>query len=280
MEIRRGTYTSRGLRLAYREAGAGLPVLLLHAFPLSGEMWDPQIEALAGAFRVIVPDLSGFGASGIGASQGPLPQDSQDSVCRMSDLAADAVALLDHLDLGRAAVVGLSMGGYAALALAEGAPERLRALVLADTRAGADTEAARQNRLEAARRVLAEGTGFLVETLPAKLLGRTTREKRPDVVAQVQRMIGEAPPAGVAAAQRGMAWRPDRTRVLPSLDVPVLILVGEEDELTPPEESRAMEREVRGGELETIPEAGHLASLEQPELFNQALEGFLHRLRS
>lgn len=273
MEIRRGTYTSRGLRLAYREAGAGPPVLLLHAFPLSGEMWAPQIEALAGAFRLIVPDLSGFGAS-----QGDPP--GPDSICRMSDLAADAVALLDHLDAGRAVVGGLSMGGYAALALAEGAPERLRGLVLADTRAGADTEEARQGRLETARRVLAEGTGFLAATLPAKLLGRTTRERRPEVVAQVERMIREASPAGVAAAQRGMAWRPDRSRVLPRLDVPVLILVGAEDEVTPPEESQAMEREVRGGELVTIPEAGHLASLEQPEPFNQALEGFLRRLRT
>lgn len=270
MEIRKGTYTSRGLRLAWREAGAGLPVLLLHAFPLSGEMWDPQLAALSGAFRVLVPDLSGFGAS-----QGVPP----DTACRMSDLAADAVALLDHLDVSRAVVGGLSMGGYAALALAEGAPERLRGLVLADTRAGADTEEGRRTRLGTAQRVLQEGTGFLAESLIPKLLGRTTREKRPDVVAQVERMIREAPPAGVAAAQRGMAERPDRLRVLPRLDVPVLILVGEEDELTPPAEAQAMEREVRGGELITLPEAGHLASLERPETFNEALAGFLRRLR-
>lgn len=271
MDLRRGTWTSRGLRLAFREAGAGLPVLLLHAFPLSGEMWAPQLAALSGSFRLIVPDLSG-----LGASQGVPP----DGACRMSDLAADAVALLEHLEVGRAVVAGLSMGGYAALALAEGAPERLRGLVLADTRATADTEEARQSRLDVARRVLAEGTDFLAGTLTPRLLGRTTRERRPDVVARVERMIREAPPAGVAAAQRGMAARPDRTRVLPRLDVPVLILVGEEDELTPPEEARAMEREVRGGELVTLPEAGHLASLENPEAFNDALSGFLRRLRS
>jgi pimeloyl-ACP methyl ester carboxylesterase len=234
-------------------------------------MWAPQVAALSGSFRLIMPDLSGFGTS-----QGVPP----DGVCRMSDLAADAVALLDHLEVGRAVVAGLSMGGYAALALAEGAPERLRGLVLADTRAGADTEEARQSRLDAARRVLAQGTDFLVETLPPRLLGRTTRERRPEVVAGVERMIREAPPAGVAAAQRGMAARPDRMRVLPHLDVPVLLLVGEEDELTPPAEARVMEREVRGGELVTIPEAGHLASLENPEAFNDALSGFLRRLRS
>lgn len=270
MEIRQGTTTSRGLRLAWREAGVGLPVLLLHAFPLAGAMWDAQLEALAGSSRLIVPDLSGFGAS-----QGVPP----DGVCRMSDLAADAVALLDQLEIGRAVVGGLSMGGYAALALAEGAPERLRALVLADTRAGADSEEARQNRLGTAQKVLEEGTGFLAETLPSKLLGPVTRERRPEVVAEVKRMIREAPPAGVAAAQRGMARRPDRTRVLPRLDVPVLILVGEDDELTPPAEARAMEREIRGAELVTIPEAGHLANLERPEAFNEALGGFLRRLR-
>lgn len=233
-------------------------------------MWEPQLAALSGTFRVIVPDLSGFGAS-----QGVPP----DRACQMSDLAADAVALLDHLGAGRAVVVGLSMGGYAALALAEGAPERLRGLVLADTRAGADAEETRRTRLETAQRVLQEGTDFLVGTLTPKLLGRITREKRPDVVARVERMIREAPPAGVAAAQRGMAVRPDRARVLPRLDVPVLILVGEEDELTPPAEAQAMEREVRGGELVTIPEAGHLASLERPETFNETLTGFLRRLR-
>lgn len=270
MEIRSGTTTSRGLRLAWREAGAGLPVLLLHAFPLSGAMWDPQVEALAGSCRLIVPDLSGFGAS-----QGVPP----DGVCRMSDLAADAVALLDQLEIGRAVVCGLSMGGYAALAFAEGAPERLRGLVLADTRAGADSEEARQRRLDMARRVLEEGTGFLPDALLPKLLGRTTRERRPDVGTRVERMIREAPPAGVAAAQRGMAQRPDRSRVLPRLDVPVLILVGEEDELTPPVESRHLEKEIRGAELVVLPESGHLASLESPEAFNEALGAFLRRVR-
>ena len=270
METRTGRYTSRGLRLAWREAGAGLPVLLLHAFPLSGEMWEPQLAALSGSFRLIVPDLSGFGAS-----QGGHP----DTVCRMSDLAADAVALLDHLEIGRAVVGGLSMGGYAALALCEGAPERLRGLILADTRSGADADEARRTRLDTAHRALQEGTDFLAGSLPPKLLGRTTRERRPEVVAQVERMIREAPPAGVAAAQRGMAARPDRTHVLRRLDMPVLILVGEEDEITPPAAARAMEQEIRGGELVTLPEAGHLSSLERPEAFNEALAGFLRRLR-
>jgi pimeloyl-ACP methyl ester carboxylesterase len=271
--IRRGSFTSRGLRLAYGEAGAGLPLLLLHAFPLSGEMWDPQVEALAGQVRVIVPDLSGFGES-----EAIAPEFSPESACDMSDFAADAVALLDHLELDRAVVAGLSMGGYAALALCEAAPERLRGLVLADTRSGADSEEGRQGRLDIARRVLKEGTGFLAETLPAKLLGRTTRAERPEVVARVERMIRDAPPAGVAAAQRGMARRPDRTAILERIAVPVLVVVGEEDELTPPEESRNLQRRIAGAELVTIPEAGHLSSLERPDTFSEALGEFLRRL--
>lgn len=277
MTIRRGSFTSRGLRLAYGDAGAGLPLLLLHAFPLSGEMWAPQVEALAGQARLIVPDLSGFGES-----EAIPPEYSPESACDMSDLAADAVALLDHLEIDRAVVAGLSMGGYAALALCEAAPERLRGLVLADTRSGADSEEGRQGRLDIARRVLKEGTGFLVETLPAKLLGRTTRagssQESAEVVARVERMIRDAPPAGVAAAQRGMARRPDRTAVLERISVPALIIVGEEDELTPPEESRKMRERITGAELVVIPEAGHLSSLERPDIFSAALGGFLRRL--
>jgi 3-oxoadipate enol-lactonase len=270
---RRGSFTSRGLQLAYGDAGAGLPLLLLHAFPLSGEMWAPQVEALAGDARVVVPDLCGFGGS-----EAIPPELSPESACEMSDLAADAVALLDHLEIDRAVVAGLSMGGYAALALCEAAPERLRGLVLADTRSGADSEEGRQGRLDVARRVLKEGAGFLAETLPAKLLGRTTRAERPEVVARVERMIRDAPPAGVAAAQRGMARRPDRTAVLERITVPVLVVVGEEDELTPPEESRNLQRRIAGAELVTIPEAGHLSSLERPDAFSEALGGFFRRL--
>ena len=277
MTTRRGSFTSRGLRLAYSETGTGLPLLLLHAFPLSGAMWDPQVEALAGQARLIVPDLSGFGES-----EAIVPEYSPESACEMSDLAADAVALLDHLEIGRAVVAGLSMGGYAALALCESAPERLLGLVLADTRSGADSEEGRQGRLEIARRVLKEGTGFLAETLPARLLGKTTRagssEESAEVVERVERMIRDAPPAGVAAAQRGMARRPDRTPVLERITVPTLIMVGEEDELTPPEESRKMRERIAGSELVTIPEAGHLSSLERPDTFSEALGGFLRRL--
>lgn len=258
-----GTYQSRGLRLSYRESGQGEPLLLLHAFPLSGRMWDPQVAALSG-WRVLVPDLSGFGASE------PTPE-----ICRMTDMAADAAALLDHLGIGRAIVGGLSMGGYAALAFAEAFPDRLQGLVLANTRAGADSPEAREKRLATARDVLEKGSGILVDTTVPKLLGAATRERRPELVDQVGRWIAEALPAGVAAAQRGMAERPDRSGLLPRIAVPTLVVVGDEDELIPPEESRKTAEAIHGAELAVLQGAGHLSSLEDPQGFNRSLAGFL-----
>jgi 3-oxoadipate enol-lactonase len=255
------TYSSRGLQLSYREAGQGEPLLLLHGFPFSGRMWDPQL-GLGG--RCIIPDLSGFGSSE------PTPE-----ICRMSDLATDAAALLDHLEIERVVLGGLSMGGYAALAFAEMYPDRLSGLVLADTRAGADSPEARDKRLAAARDVMEKGSGILVEAIAPKMLGATTRSRRPDLVKQVGQWIAEAPPAGVAAAQRGMAERPDRSAVLPRIAVPTLVLVGEEDEVTPPDESRRMAEAIPGARLEVLRGAGHLSSLEAPEDFNRILVEFL-----
>ena len=280
-----GPYESRGLRLAYEHAGAGPAVLFLHAFPLSRRFWLPQVVTLGSLpedpeavpedpksiFHCIAPDLSGFGDSQAVPEGEP---------CRMSDFAADAVALLDHFGVDRAVVCGCSMGGYAALAFAAAYPERLRALVLADSRAGADDAAGRERRLDMARRVMlpGEGTGFVAEAMIPKLLGPSTRERRPELRDWLERQIAAAPPAGVAAAQRGMAERPDLGPLLPRIAVPALIVVGEEDEITPPEESARLAREIPGARLEVIPEAGHLASLERPEIFNQVLLGFLRDL--
>lgn len=262
------TYESRGQRLAYRAKGEGEPLLLLHAFPLSHRMWEPQIAAFSGSHRCLAPDFPGFGASelpGEGAS-------------RMDDFATDAVALLDHLGISRAVVCGLSMGGYAALALWERHPERIRGLVLADTRSGADAPEGRERRLALAERVLTEGSGFLAGEMPAKLLGASTLEQRPELRRTIAEWSAGARPAGVAAASRGMAERPDRTGLLAGLSVPVLVVVGEEDTLTPPEESRSMAERIPGAELVVIPGAGHLSSLERPEAFNEALRRFLRRL--
>lgn len=265
-----GEYTSRGLRLAYEEAGEGPAVLFLHAFPLSRRFWSPQVDALAAdGFRCVVPDLSGFGESEAVPEGQP---------CRMEDFAADAVALLDHLGVERAVACGCSMGGYAALALAEAHPERLRALVLADSRSGADAADGREKRLDMARRVVTEGTGFVAEAMIPKLLGKSSQERRPELRDWLKRQIAAAPPAGVAAAQRGMAERPDRGPLLPRIAGPALVVVGEEDEITPPVESERMAGAIPGARLVVIPEAGHLASLERPEVFDGVLRDFLRAL--
>lgn len=267
MDVKTGTFRSRGLRLSYRDVGEGEPLLLLHAFPLSGRMWEPQMEALADRWRLLVPDLSGFGDSE------PAPE-----ICRMTDMAEDAAALLDHLAIRRTVLGGLSMGGYVALAFAETHPDRLRALVLAHTRAGADAPEARDRRLATARDVLEKGSGILVDTAAPRLVGATTRSARPEVLARIQGWVAAAPPQGVAAAQRGMAERPDRTPVLARIAVPALVVLGEEDELVPPEESRRMAEAIPGARTVELAACGHLGNLERPGEFNRALGDFLSNL--
>lgn len=264
------TFSWRGSSLAFREEGQGSPLLFLHAFPLSSRMWEVQSASFSTTHRCLALDFAGFGGSAAAVAAG--------TVSRMEDLADQARALLDHAEVERAVVCGLSMGGYTALALAEAAPERLAALILADTRTSADNEEGRKGRLDMAARVSKEGTGFLPEALIPKLLGSTTRAERPEVVSWVSREISAASPEGVAAAQRGMAERPDRYAVLAKLDVPILALAGEEDELTPPDEARRMAAAVSGGRLTLLPRAGHLSNLETPDAWNGAVAEFLREI--
>ena len=255
------------------DVGEGVPVLLLHAFPLSRRMWQPQLAGLAGSCRLLAPDLPGFGGSP------PWPAAANAAgACRMEDMAAAAVALLDASGVAAAVVCGLSMGGYVALALYELFRDRVRGLVLADTRAGADDEAGRERRLESARAVESGGPqalAALAGSLVPRLIAPRTRTARTDLVAWLHQEIAAAPPAGIAAAQRGMAERPDRTSLLPRIAVPTLVVVGEEDEITPPAESMILRDRIPGARLAAIAGAGHLSSLEQPEGFNGALREFL-----
>ncbi len=268
-------------RPALDEVGDGLPLLLLHAFPLSRRMWRPQLAGLAGSCRLLAPDLPGFGAAppwpalaaanGVGSPAGGGPA----AVCRMEDMAAAAVELLDAFGIAAAVVCGLSMGGYAALALYELHPERVWGLVLADTRAGADDEAARRRRLESAAAIESRGLGQLAETLIPKLVGPGTLRSNAELVAWLRREIEGASAAGVAAAQRGMAARPDRSSLLARISVPTLIVVGEEDEVTPPAVGAAMSDRIPGARMVTIAGAGHLSNLECPAAFNDAVREFL-----
>ncbi|GAA4909574.1 pimeloyl-ACP methyl ester carboxylesterase [Nonomuraea thailandensis] len=238
--------------------------MLLHAFPLSSAMWLAQREGLARVCRVITPDLRGFGGSRLG--------EDEPSV----DLMADDVArLLDEEGIDRAVVGGLSMGGYVTMAFCRRHPDRVLGVILADTKAGADPPAARDNRERIAQAVVSGGSEVLVtEVLPA-LIGRTTRERRAMVFGRVKGLVQSAPPGAVAWAQRAMAARPDSFETLSGLKVPLLIIVGEEDELSPPSDAEAMAQAVPEGKVEIIPKAGHLSAVEQPEAFNTAVIRFL-----
>ncbi len=264
-------------RPAMDDVGEGVPLLLLHAFPLSRRMWQPQLAGLADSCRLLAPDLPGFG----GSPPWPTAAGGAAAACRMEDMAAAAVARLDEAGVAAAVVCGLSMGGYVALALYEVFRERVRALVLADTRAAADDEAGRGRRLESARAVESGGPpalAALASSLVPRLIAPRARTTRSELVAWLHREITEAPPAGVAAAQRGMAERPDRTHLLPRIAVPTLVVVGEEDEITPPAESVILRDRIPGARLVTVAGAGHLSSLEQPEAWNAALREFLRGL--
>src|SRR5579864_737460 len=275
-------------RPAMDDVGEGVPLLLLHAFPLSRRMWQPQLAGLAGGCRLLAPDLPGFGSSPPwpaaadaargGGHAGGHGGGGAAAACRMEDMAAEAVARLDEAGVAAAVVCGLSMGGYVALAMYETFRERVCGLVLADTRAAADDEAGRGRRLESARAVESGGPqalAALASSLVPRLIAPRTRTERTEIVAWLHREIAAAPPAGVAAAQRGMAERPDRTHLLPSIAVPTLVVVGEEDEITPAAESIVLRDRIPGARLVTVAGAGHLSSLEQPRAFNGALREFL-----
>lgn len=245
-------------------AGTLPAVLLLHAFPLGAEMWRPQLDALALHYRVLAPDLRGFGGTSIG--EGP---------STMSRLADDILALLAHLGVARTVVVGLSMGGYLAFELVRRAPHLIRALVLADTRAGADDAAGRAGREAFADSALARGLDWVADAMIPKLL-RDSPD--PAVVARVRQLIAAGTSAGVAAAQHGMAQRLDSTATLAAIACPTLVLVGELDRVTPPAEAEKMAAAIAGATLVKIAGAAHLANLEAPEAFDRALLEFLSAL--
>jgi len=253
-----------GAELACEVGGAGPAVLLLHAFPLGLAMWDPQAAALAGSHQVVRFDARGFGGSPPG-----------DGLLTMERIADDAAGVLDRLGIPSAAVVGLSMGGYAAFAMVRRHPERLRALVLADTRAGADSPEARANRAAQAEKVRREGGRAIADAVLPKLLGAASHRERPELVARVRQIIEANPARGITDALAGLAARADSTPTLREIRVPTLVVVGEEDAITPPAEAEILQRGIAGSALAAIPRAGHLSSMENPDEFNRALRSFL-----
>jgi 3-oxoadipate enol-lactonase len=255
-----------GTELHYRDAGTSSKdvVLLLHAFPLHSGMWARQLAALEKRHRVIAPDYRGLGKSG-----GPTEATTMELV------AEDVRALLGHLRIERAGVVGLSMGGYSAFELYRQAPALFRGIALCDTKAGADTDEGKATREKFAKTALEKGLGWVADEMVPKLL-----RPEPDaaVVKEVRRLVLDGTPAGVAAAQRGMAKRKDSTPTLATIACPALVVVGEQDALTPPAEAERMAKAIPGAKLVKIPGAGHLANIEAPEAFDRALTAFIDGL--
>lgn len=258
-----------GIELAYEVSGAGLPVVLLHGFPFNRTLWREQVEALRERYMVITVDLRGHGETQ--ATEAPVT---------MEVMAGDVAALLDSLRITRVVLGGLSMGGYVALAFYQLFPERVRALLLADTRPHADTDEARLNREETAARALREGMKTIADAMLPKLLAPATHAERPEVVRRIGDMILHTSAQGAASALRGMAVRRDQAELLRRIDCPVLIIVGSLDAITPPADAELMHREIRNSRLEVIAGAGHVSNVERPADFNRALEKFLDELET
>ena len=237
------------IETAVEQRGTGTPVVLLHAFPLSSALFDALGE-LPG-YRLVLPDLRGFGATALG-----------DDAPALGSMADDVVALLDRLELDRVVVGGVSMGGYVTMVLMRRAPGRLAGVVLIDTKASADSPEARAGGVAMAEAVVEVGRSAL-DPMASALLGATTLEQRPEVVAQVSAWLDEADPHAIAWAQRAMAERPDSNATLSGAGIPGAVLVGDEDALAPQAEARAMAQALGCG-TRVVPDAGHLAVTENP----------------
>jgi pimeloyl-ACP methyl ester carboxylesterase len=258
-----------GATVSWREAGEGTDVLvLIHGFPFSSAIWRPQLDAPPAGWRVIAPDLRGFGGSGPAGSR-----------ITMDGLARDVAALIRHVGARNAVIGGLSMGGYVAFGVIRCAPKLVRALVLSDTRATADSAEGRQGRLKNAKHVQANGTAALIDAMVPRLLHADTRAKLPHVEQELRAIMNASPAKSVVAALLGMAERPDSSPDLRSINVPTQVIVGENDEITPPGDAQLLVRAIRGARLEVIPNAAHLPNLEQPAAFNRVLASFLKDLR-
>lgn len=261
--------SSDDAQIFYTVVGDGPPVVLLHPFPANHKAWLPAAELLASRYRLILPDLRGHGQSGAGT--GP---------ATMEKHAADLLRLTEACGVGKAVFAGVSIGGYVLFELWRRHRERIAGLILCDTRAGADSDEARVNRLKAADDVEQQGPVPFIDSMIPKLLGDTTRTTRPDLVERVRKMMLETSAAGIAAAQRGMAARPDSLPDLKTINVPTLVMVGAEDTVTPLTEAELLQRQIAGSRLEVIPRAGHYAVFEQHEAAGKAIRGFLDGIKT
>lgn len=253
----------------YLEAGEGQPLVLIHGFPFNAEMWLPQLYRPAPGWRFIAPDLRGFRGTG------PAFEDVGLESVTIDSYAADVLTFMSHVDADNAVVCGLSMGGYVALSLVQQAPHRVRGLVLANTRAAADSAEGRAGRDRMLELVAREGAAGVATAMLPKLLGESTRRDQPDLEDAVRGLIEPNSPHGVAAGIRAIRDRPDRVHSLPSIHCRTLIICGDEDAIIPRTESEAMKAAIPGAELVVLHNIGHLSNLENPIAFNRALGQWL-----
>ncbi len=253
-----------GIDLAYSDEGQGHPIVFLHAFPLNRSMWEPQVEALKNQFRVITIDLRGHGESDAPMWRYTLEQ-----------FADDTIALLQHLAIPQATFVGLSMGGYILFVLYRNYPEYVRALVLADTRAEADTPEGKATRVSMAQVAYRRGVSAIADLMLSKLLSPTGMEHNHELKSKLRTMISGNQMSGIIGDLMAMEERPDARPLLPTIRVPTLVVVGEHDSPSPPAEMKKMADQIPMAQFEYIPQAGHLSNMENPHHFNAILKNFL-----
>jgi len=262
------TQTVNGIELAFVDEGGGLPVVLVHGFPLDHSMWNAQIDALSRRYRVIAPDMRGFGRSGV-----------DQTTVGMERLADDLAALLDALEVRRpVAMAGLSMGGYVAFQFWRKYGSQLAGLILLDTRSVADSAEVAAGRLEMAERVLREGPAPLIDNMTPRLFAKTVLDSRPDIVDTLQHVMLNTDRRAIAAALRGMAERPDVTGMLAKIDCPTLVIVGQEDAISTSDEMHEIARAIPTAEFLEIAGSGHMTTMEKPGEVNAALLEFLDTL--
>jgi len=255
--------------IAYEVLGSGVPIVLLHPFPAHRDLWKPAAQALLTRYRVILPDLRGHGDSGVG-----------DGLATVGKHALDLARVLDAEEVGRALFVGVSIGGYVLFEFWRRFRGRVAGLALLNTKAQADTPEGRAGRLQTAADVLERGTEPFFESMVPKLLGKTAISTRPDLVEGALGMMRKMSPEGVATVQRGMAERPDSVETLKTINVPVLVVTGDEDVLTGIADGELMRKNIGGAEMKVISRAGHYSPWEKPQEVGKLLRQFADRVSS
>ena len=256
--------TSDDAEIVYTTMGIGPPVILLHPFPVHHEFWTTAAQPLSTRYRLILPDVRGHGDSGVG--QGP---------ATMGKHAEDLAKICDQEGVGRAAFVGVSIGGYILFEFWRRYRDRVQTLVLSNTRATAENDSSRAARLQSAADVLERGSEQFADSMLPKVLGKSTLEMRPDLAQTARSMMLKMSPEDVNLVQRGMAERPDSVPTLKTINVPTLVIAGEEDAAIPASEADLMRQNISGAQFRTIPKAGHYAAFEQPEAVGLLLRQFL-----